>query len=116
MKLDCIVGSPNCLYQDKDALINGQVTEYAQLAFDEGKTIQLPGQGDLVSIGLESDQSISIDASAIDKDGKLNIDVLLDQRMQADITGQESSQTTTKTHKKTSSEIIADILKKAKAK
>ena len=53
MKLDCIVGSTNCLYIDKDALINGEVTAHAQTAFDEGKTVILPGQSDLLGTGAE---------------------------------------------------------------
>jgi len=49
MKLECIVGSDKCLYKDKQNLISGKVTSFAQTAFDDGMTVIVPGQSDLVS-------------------------------------------------------------------
>ena len=45
-RLDCIVGGEQCLYKDKDALIEGSVTSLVQLAFQEGKQVVLPGQSE----------------------------------------------------------------------
>jgi len=75
LQLSCIVGSDSCLYKDKSSLISGTVTALAQSALDSGKTVQLPGSSDLLD--LDSNQSLIIDLSSLDSDGKLNIDKLI---------------------------------------
>lgn len=80
-KLECVVGSEKCLYKDKISLIKGQVTNLAQSAFDEGRSIVLPGQSDLLGKQIESPEGIKIDSSALNQDGKLNIDMILDEKL-----------------------------------
>ena len=64
------------MYKDKDSLISGTVTSFAQEALDDGKTITLPGQTDLVGTEESTGEAIEIDSSAIDSKGKLNTDKL----------------------------------------
>ena len=42
----------------------------------------LPGQSDLVGTDSVTSQSVVIDESAFDKDGKLNVDSLLQSKLQ----------------------------------
>ena len=50
------------------------MTSYAQLAFDQGMTVILPGQSGLSETGSQGEKEVEIDASAFDIDGKLNVD------------------------------------------
>ena len=38
-QINCVVGSKNCLYEDKKALINGDVTQLAQTKFLESSLV-----------------------------------------------------------------------------
>lgn len=79
LKLDCIVGKDKCLYKDKASLIKGQVTEFAEKALNEGKTVELPASSDLLGIETKSGQGIHINQAALDEEGRLSIDQILDQ-------------------------------------
>lgn len=105
MTLDCIVGGEKCLYLDQKNLIEGKVTNLAQHAFEEGKTVMLPGQSDL--LGTEED--IMIDQGAFDKEGKLNVEALLGQKSQSEM------KTTKNGGKIDTKSLIDSIIKKAKA-
>lgn len=63
-------------------MINGKVTNFAQLAFDKGMKVVLPGNSELLQSGSKDEKDekdIEIDASAFDINGKLSIDQLLNK-------------------------------------
>ena len=41
-KLRCVVGAKDCLYEDRKALINGEITQFAQTQFNQNDAVELP--------------------------------------------------------------------------
>lgn len=91
LELDCIVGGENCLYSNKTTLIAGNISTIAQQAFNDGKSVRLPGQSDLLFTEAKAGQSIIIDEKSFDSNGKLNIDQLLESKLQEDIKKQNGN-------------------------
>jgi len=44
-EIKCIVGGKECLYEDKNSMISGDVSSFVQLKFEQGTPVGLPSKG-----------------------------------------------------------------------
>jgi hypothetical protein len=85
-QLKCVIGGEKCLYKDKAGLISGKITNYAKKQFKNGTPVVLPANNMLIDTTTVNSSDIIIDEHQVtDKDGKLDIDNLLNNKMEEDI-------------------------------
>ena len=75
-KLKCVVGGKECLYEDRNSLINGDITQFAQTQFNEHPAVELPSDDFNVMVDSKTDE----EPNAIDQ--------ILNQKLQSDIEAQ----------------------------
>lgn len=84
-QLNCVVGNDKCLYSDKTSLIKGDITNFAQKQISSGAKVVLPGAAMLIDTTTANSSEIIIETKDVDSSGALDLDNLLNNKMEEDI-------------------------------
>lgn len=84
-QLNCVVGNDKCLYRDKTSLIKGDITNFAQKQISSGAKVVLPGAVMLIDTTTVNSSDIMIENKDVDSSGALDLDNLLNNKMEEDI-------------------------------
>jgi hypothetical protein len=84
-QLNCVVGNDKCLYSDKTSLIKGDITNFAQKQISSGAKVVLPGAAMLIDTTTANSSEIMIENTDVDSSGALDLDNLLNNKMEEDI-------------------------------
>lgn len=84
-QLNCVLGNDKCLYRDKTSLIKGDITNFAQEQISSGSKVILPGTAMLIDTTTVNSSDVTIENKDVDSSGALDLDNLLNNKMEEDI-------------------------------